>query len=122
MSEIRKKQYNKDMLACGMKLMKCTETVCVERMSKATYVKGRPSLEECEKFDILANIQPVTGRELLMVPEGERSRNHLDVFTETRLKPKDVVVRFGERFEVHFVEEWGPYFKARVRGTDVDPV
>ena len=90
----------------------------VKRWHPGKYQHGEYERGECVQFEIIANIQPLTGFNLLHVPEGERHKRHLDVFTQTRLNMKDVVVYQGLDHEVIFAQDWGVYTRATIRLQD----
>lgn len=65
-------------------------------------------------LSIKMSIQPVTGRELDILPENDRTREVLRIFTKTQLfglsasngqKP-DRFAYLGRNYEVHNVEDW----------------
>lgn len=95
-------------------IMRLGETAKVYRQQKGTYRKGEWSKGECCEFNIIANIQPVTGMSLLQVPEGERHRRHYNVFTTSELKIRDIIVQGNYKYEVQTSEDWGKYFRMRV--------
>ena len=113
---------NRSLLKPPVQLLRHGEKLCVDRPGERKFVKGRAENRICETFEITANVQPVTGFELLQMPEGERERQHIDIWTRCPIKVRDVVQRDCYRYEVHWVEQWGPYNKARARLTDVDPL
>lgn len=69
-------------------------------------------------FPIVASIQPITGRELQALPEGQRNVGNLKCYTETRLltgedqKVPDRLEYKGTQYEVQAVED----FKDHVTG------
>ena len=69
-------------------------------------------------------MQPVSGNELLQVPEGDRNRQVLNVFSQKfEIKKDDIVIRNGDEFEVRTVENWNQlslsHFFARIVKKDV---
>lgn len=70
--------------------------------------------------------QPITDKELALLPEGDRQRQGFVIWTEDELKPglesgmrrADVVTIGGEKFEVMKVQPWGgsdvPHFRSIV--------
>ena len=44
--------------------------------------------------------QPASGKELLLLPEGDREFNHLKTWTETALQNEDIVTWNGTQFKV----------------------
>lgn len=105
--------FNSQLLNKSIKLLSGGETVKVRRKGDPTNVKGRLKPNFVDAFDIIANVQPVSGRELLNVEEGDRDRQRLDFYTRTKLIRDDELERDDEIFDVELVESWGPYFMAR---------
>ncbi|MBN8472333.1 hypothetical protein JYJ95_38010 [Corallococcus exiguus] len=103
-------------------------------LASGTYQVWRPGVSSLvdgvaveaagESFSILASVQPLSGRERQLLPEGQRSEERLLVVTATELRVADVSARRegdvlvyrGEDFEVEAVERWdelGGFWKAR---------
>lgn len=67
--------------------------------------------------------QPITGREMMFVPEGERNRRYQKTWTDSQVQVKtdtnraDSIVYRGVVFEVFAVEDWeeGSFFKVIMR-------
>lgn len=74
----------------------------------------------------IGSAQPLSGFEILQVPEADRTRQILNWFSEIGLQHKDLVVRGGVDFEVQTVEDWTvpgvcvSYFKHRLVKVDVE--
>lgn len=101
------------------------ETLVVHRntidgVPDVTYFDGKPTLSgnygAQDVFTIQCNVQPVDGRDLLIVPEADRFDERYWVYTNEKDKPvliNDRVVRwdFTEEktvnFQVQKVETWG---------------
>lgn len=72
------------------------------------------------------NAQPLSGLEILQVPEADRTRQVLNWFTKDKLELKDIVTRKGDDFEVQTVEDWTmsgqciAFFKCRLVKVDVE--
>lgn len=82
------------------------------------YREGTPST-----LSIRAVIQPVRGRDLLRLPEGQRTEEMIAIYTETELQTAsapgggtaDVVSYRGKSYQVQTVEAWnelGNFYKA----------
>jgi hypothetical protein len=98
-------------------------TAAGSRDSAGRYVPGA-----VQSFWILGSVQPISGRETLSLPEGERSRDWRKVYTRTQLRPVetgallggagragDRVVIDGEIFEVRTVQPYRaiiPHYRA----------
>ena len=67
-------------------------------------------------FEIIASIQPIDGKTMQQLPEGERSMEMRTLYTTTELltvdeqgqRNPDVVTIDCEEWEVHKVEKWFP--------------
>jgi hypothetical protein len=95
------------------------ETITVVREGKTKYVDGKKSKGPSVQFEILGNIQPLDGRELLLVPEGDRFKEQYNIWTDQEMLVNDRVVRCGANFQVQTVEVWGSFFQARIMRIDV---
>lgn len=105
------------------------ETVTVKRQTNfGEYDSdGFPVAPMFTTFTIQASIQPLSGWEILQVPEGDRTRQLLNVFTETQeIQHKDIVVRNGAEYEAQVPEDWTipgvnvSYWKVRIARIDVE--
>jgi hypothetical protein len=95
------------------------EAITVRRTAPGTYVAGRYVPGSAQNVTVTANIQPLNGKELLQLAEGDRQRQALKVYTAFALENGDEVARAdGNRFEVQAVEDWTvfaqPHYKARL--------
>lgn len=79
------------------------------------YVDGVYQEGATSVFDAVMSIQPLSGKELLQLPEGERTRRHVKGYTATELKTADQAesrkadrVAYGDvEYEVQNIETWG---------------
>ena len=88
-----------------------TGSYVVNRKDTPTYVKGRLQPYTSTSFTITASVQPLTGNDMRLLPEGARADNTKSLFTPTKLKTTgdagpDVVVINSEDYEVFNVESW----------------
>jgi hypothetical protein len=113
------------------------ETLAVRRVGSVSYPDGRPREAAKTEFLVVGNVQPVSGRDLLIVPEGDRFKEQywlylkncqfavdrgLDVEAKpTRVQLNDTVVRLGSNYQVQSLEDWGSYSRARIMRIDVGP-
>ena len=88
------------------------ECAKVCRKAKGAYVDGFYSDGKSCEFDIVASIQPLTGREILQVPEGDRLREHFNIFSEFKMQVNDVMIKDSLKYEVQKVEDWNEYTKS----------
>lgn len=86
-------------------------------------VDGKFVVLASSTFQFRANVQPVEGRDLLLVPEGDRFKENLWLFSQdpNALLLNDRVVRDGVNYQVQSVQEWGAHRECRVTRVDVGP-
>jgi hypothetical protein len=109
------------------------ETLLVTREGETVWKDGKPFKREIIEFPITCNVQPLNGRDLQMVPEGDRYKEQYWVFMNQEQKPvqtNDKVVRPGVLqnskpakvlFQVQEVQNWGSFTQARIVRIDVGP-
>lgn len=69
-----------------------------------TFVRGVPVPYEPEKGEIRGKIQPMNGRDLMYLPEGDRDEAKLVLGTTSTVRLNDVVDhRDGRRYKVIFI-------------------
>lgn len=95
------------------------ESVDVFRDGCVTYVDGKPAKGEPEKFKVKGNFQPLSGRDLMMVPEGDRFKEQIWLYTADLMKINDRVVRCGVNYQAQTVNAWGSYSQVRLMRIDV---
>lgn len=99
-------------------------TYSVERPGATSYSGGVGSKAVSTTFTIKGNAQPLNGNELLQLPEGDRQRQNLKLYTKTLLQINDIVTVDGIPFEVQNVEDWTrqirlPHYRARIMKVDI---
>jgi len=96
-------------------------TYLVTRTTQGEYVKGRAGPTTTTNFSTPLSVQPMSGQELLRLPEGMRTRETLVAFSPVPLYPvtdtvvPDVVTVKGKKYEVTTVDDWsslGGYWRA----------
>lgn len=113
------------------------ETFSVTREGQVIYLDGKPVKRNLAKFSVKGNIQPMNGRDLLLVPEGDRFKEQywlyynnssivVDQGLEIEADPAAIIVndritRLGANFQVQTVENWGTYSRGRIMRIDVGP-
>lgn len=90
------------------------------------YVDGKPVKRDPELFHVKANVQPVSGRDLLLVPEGDRYREMLTLYCDNFAsgsipRTNDKVFRDGKWYQVQTAADWGSYSNCRIMLIDVGP-
>lgn len=87
------------------------------------YVDGKPLKRAPQTFAIACHVQPLGGRDLLRVPEGDRFKEQFNVwsYATEHLTVNDRILRLGRVYNVESAEFWGRYVKARIMEVDVGP-
>lgn len=118
-------------------ILKKDETLDVYRLPSTPFYKdGKPVQRERFVFQIVANVQPINGRDLLMVPEHDRFKEQFYVWVEnskfktdmglSETGPAEVIVndiiqRLGANYQVQSAEDWGTYTRIRMMRVDIGP-
>lgn len=101
------------------------KTYSVERPGAVSSSGGVQSSASSTTFSIKGNAQPLNGRELLQLAEGDRKRHNLKLYTKTELITDDLVtIDSGNPFEVQNDENWTrqvrlKHFKLRIMRVDI---
>lgn len=88
--------------------------VTVTRRGAPTVTKGRVTPATPTTHSINANVQPLSGSELLRLPEGLRTRETVALWTDGDLRTADesagvladTVTVSGRTYEIELVEDW----------------
>ena len=88
--------------------------VTLRRFAAPTYVNGMAVATAPTVSSLDAAVQPSTRREVMKLPEGERTKEAISIFTVEVLQESDVstgaksdqVVWKGRTYEVQIVEDW----------------
>ena len=102
------------------------ETLPVTREGDVVYVDGKPIRRGGTQFTVRAMVSPLSGKDLLIVPEGERFNEQFWLFqplidVEIPLQTDDTVLREKRAYQVQDVKAWGNYVQARISRIDVGP-
>jgi hypothetical protein len=87
-------------------------TYTVTRTAAGTLTTGRYTAGATSSFSIVATIQPMTGRNLKILPEGQHAEETMVVYTTTELRARtpasepDVFTFDGEAWKVVNVKRW----------------
>jgi hypothetical protein len=90
-------------------------TYTVTRTEAGARVQGRYTPGPSTTFEIVASIQPATGRQLRDLPEGQRGDETVAIYTVTELRTRhpgspgnepDLVTYRGEPWTVTQVKRW----------------
>jgi hypothetical protein len=86
----------------------------IRETKSGSYVRGIWTPGKASEFEIQATVEPLDGQDLLLIPEGERTKEMIRIYSELELKTADEacarkadVVRYqGKLYEVHKVKTW----------------
>lgn len=98
-----------------------TGTYTVTRTAVGTRTNGRYTPGATSTFDITASVQPVTGRDLQSLPEGQRAEETRIVYTTTELRTRtatvdpDSISIDSETWAVVKVERWQAFGNTHYR-------
>lgn len=104
-----------------VRIINYDERLTVTRDREVEIINGKPVRLSAGTFNILVNVQPVDGRDLLLVPEFDRFKEQYWLFTETPLAVNDRVSRLDSNYQVQSVQYWGSFVEARMMRIDVGP-
>lgn len=78
------------------------------------YVEG--VYQECSTttLNVMATVQPLSGKDLMLLPEGERSKESIRIYSDVELftvnlisqRKADLITYRGKMYEVHSVKRW----------------
>ncbi len=111
-------------LQAPSQIMNNDEILRASRSRGVVYVEGKPVETGVFTYEITGAVVPLNGRDLLLVPEGDRHKEQYFIFSENLSKEieiNDRVVRGGINFQVQSVEPWGSFYRARIMRDDVGP-
>lgn len=117
-------------LQARSRIMRFDEVLQRLVFSDITYVDGKPKMTLLAAEPFRANVQPLKGRELLLVPEHQRFTEQYWAYTQDRTFEKTgETVRRAQpgdtpvfvHFQVQEVEHWGSYQRVRIMRVDVGP-
>lgn len=103
------------------RIMNFDETLYRLSFTNDQYVDGKLVKTLAKKEPFKANVQPMNGRELLLVPEHQRFMEQYICFVPGKFfeKSGEVIHRNGVHYQVQTVEYWGSYQRARIMRVDV---
>lgn len=88
-----------------MTLLK-NETITITRKSTGSYENGHYVEGAGTNSSIQANVQPLSGSQILQLPEADRKKESLSILTESEVRINDIVTRGGKTYEVQRVEDF----------------
>lgn len=95
------------------------KTYAVTRSSGGQYVEGKFVNQGETVVNITASVQPLTGLETQSIPEGDRNKERLKIYSvdliqmieESTGREADIINVDGVEFLVENVEKWPNYYK-----------
>lgn len=122
-------------------ILKKDEFLNVRREGAVTYPSdgpnaGKPQKFEIQHFTVRGNVQPMSGRDLMMVPEHDRFKEQYWLYINNSqfavksgfdeesipvLKVNDIIIRLGVNFQVQSVQDCGSYVKCQMMRIDIGP-
>ena len=98
-----------------------TDTVEIKRFAVGSYVKGQYQRGNIEKIEgVICSIQPIKGRELMNLPEAQRTKEGVKLYTNIELfTADDVNNKKADRFEYNN-QEWEIQKVERWVNTDIE--
>ena len=101
------------------------QTLTVTRYAAGTYTSGTYGAGSTSTFDVVMAIMPLSEKELLAQPDGERTKRQMKGYTTTLLQTvetsqsdkADLVSYEGISYEVQGVERWEgdlPHYRVRL--------
>lgn len=102
------------------RILRETNSFTIRREAKGRYVEGvfYPGAET--SIPGKGSVQPISGKERLSLPEGDRDKDHRELFTAQCIKMNDTVDFDGQVFVIYRVEPWGPHYEARMVEVDTE--
>ena len=90
-------------------------------ISPITYVDGKPQSSLLSKTSFPATVQPLSGRDLLLVPEHQRFLEQWWIFVPKPhvLNTGNIIHRKGVHYQVQETQDWGSYQEVRIMRVDV---
>lgn len=102
------------------RIIRNDETLTVQLYAKE-YVDGKLQTRRTDEFQIRGNVQPLSDRELLIVPEHQRFREQYYVYTDEQkqIEAGSIVIRGVLQYQVQAIGYWGSYQRLRIMRVDV---
>lgn len=118
-------------LSGASRIMLTDEEVLVRREDavlgdNTVLVDGKRIKRGWRHFGLACNVQPVSGDDLIQVPEGDRFNEQMWCYVADADEPlaaNDLIWRPGDGwYQVQMCEGWGSYTRARMQRVDVGPL
>lgn len=101
--------------------MRYDEELFLLEFSPVIYVDGKSQQTLLSKTPFKASVQPLSGRDLLLVPEHQRFLEQWWVFVPKHhaLSTGNVLHRNNVHYQVQETQDWGSYQECRIMRVDV---
>ena len=96
-----------------------TEEITITRVLNGTHEKGQWVEGDKDTFsNVLVNIQPLPGKELLQLPESDREKAIAKIYSKTEIKLSDRITRTldGLDYKLLEVRDWTKFSLPHFRG------
>lgn len=108
------------------RLMSQDERLPILREGKVIYRDGKPVKREIARFEATCGVAAMLGKELQLLPEGDRRREQFKVyqqpvFGEPKIQPGDKALRNGGVYVFEDAKDWGSFVEGLMVHQDVDP-
>ncbi len=92
------------------------ESITLTRKAAGTYINGHYVDGAGTSSTIEANVQPLTGKEILQLAEADRNRESLKAFSTSEIRVNDIITRSSKTYEVQKVADFSvqsiPHYEA----------
>lgn len=92
------------------------QTLTLQRTGPGGYTGGLWQEGTSGQVSIRSSVQPSSPKELQLLPEGRREAGAFTLYSKTEIRLEDVVMLFGDPYEILKVEIWQnrilPHYKA----------
>jgi len=82
------------------------ETLTITRKAAGTYENGHYVDGTETVISIMANVQPLSGSQILQLAEADREKESWAILTESEIRVNDIAARGGKTYEVQRVEDF----------------
>lgn len=101
-----------------------TTTINISRRAAGSIGSDGHTTEGAQSIfsNVAVDVQPIKGNEVLQLPEGDRKKENIWIFSSTQLLVDDMVTYKTIKYEVQTSEDWTDFKISyyRARATKVD--
>jgi len=100
-----------------------TQAITIKRYAEGSYVNGHYVQGVSISSSAMANIQPLSGAELLLLAKGDREKDTIKVFTNsnTPFYNNDLITYNSTEYRMVKVKNWTDHLIPHYRGFGVAP-